>query len=68
MCFFFVSGEMGHHEVLDAVHNGASVILTNHSNSERGFLHHFGPKLQDRLNNQAQVIVSVKDHDPLETV
>lgn len=59
---------MGHHEVLDAVHNGASVILTNHSNSERGFLRYFGPKLQARLNDQAQVIVSVNDKDPLETV
>ncbi|XP_059484496.1 NIF3-like protein 1 isoform X2 [Neocloeon triangulifer] len=33
-----LTGEMSHHEVLDAVHNGKSVILTWHSNSERGFL------------------------------
>lgn len=32
------TGEMSHHEVLDAVHKGIHVILTRHSNSERGFL------------------------------
>ncbi len=34
----FVSGEMGHHEVLTANEKGTSVILTDHSNSERGWL------------------------------
>jgi len=36
-----VTGEMSHHQVLDAVHQGVNVILTRHSNSERGFLKHF---------------------------
>ena len=35
---FLLPGEMSHHEVLDAVHRGTHVILTRHSNSERGFL------------------------------
>lgn len=34
----WLTGEMSHHEVLDAVHAGTSVILCEHSNSERGFL------------------------------
>lgn len=29
---------MSHHEVLDSVQKGTHVILTRHSNSERGFL------------------------------
>ncbi|CAB3363243.1 Hypothetical predicted protein [Cloeon dipterum] len=41
-----LTGEMSHHEVLDAVHSGKSVILTWHSNSERGYLR----SLQDDLS------------------
>merc|ERR1712098_750612 len=33
-----VTGEMSHHEVLDFVHKGVSVILADHSNTERGYL------------------------------
>lgn len=36
--WLLLTGEMSHHEVLDAVHKGSHVILTRHSNSERGFL------------------------------
>ncbi|OAD59643.1 NIF3-like protein 1 [Eufriesea mexicana] len=31
----YLTGEMLHHEVLDAIHHGTNVILTNHSDSER---------------------------------
>ena len=34
----WLTGEMSHHEVLDAVHAGSTVLLAEHSNSERGFL------------------------------
>ncbi|KAF7259457.1 hypothetical protein EG68_03218 [Paragonimus skrjabini miyazakii] len=34
----FVTGEMSHHERLDAVSSGISVILAGHSVSERGYL------------------------------
>lgn len=34
----WITGEMSHHEALDAHQNGTSVLLAEHSNTERGFL------------------------------
>lgn len=65
---FFFLGEMLHHDVLDAAQKGISVILTNHSDSERGFLKQFTSELQKRLEDQVEVIVSEEDRDPLVTV
>ncbi|CAH2074135.1 unnamed protein product, partial [Iphiclides podalirius] len=67
-CDLFLTGEMLHHDVLDAAQRGISVILTNHSDSERGFLRGFSTNLQNKLNNQIQVLVSEFDKDPLMTV
>lgn len=59
---------MLHHDILDAAQKGISVILTNHSDSERGFLKQFTSELQKRLEDQVEVIVSEEDRDPLVTV
>ncbi|XP_003706584.2 cytosolic iron-sulfur assembly component 1 isoform X2 [Megachile rotundata] len=64
----YLTGEMLHHDVLDAVHKGISVILTNHSDSERGFLKAFAFTLEDMLNKSVNVSVSKHDADPLKTV
>ncbi|XP_035724847.1 NIF3-like protein 1 isoform X4 [Vespa mandarinia] len=64
----YLTGEMQHHDVLDAIHNGIYVIVTNHSNSERGFLESFASTLSNRLNNSVNVNVSIVDADPLEIV
>lgn len=64
----FVLGEMSHHEVLDAVEKGTSVILSEHSNSERGFLAVFGERLRLRLPDSVAVVLSKSDRDPLEVV
>ncbi|KPJ01817.1 PREDICTED: NIF3-like protein 1 isoform X3 [Papilio xuthus] len=64
----FLTGEMLHHDVLDATQRGISVILTNHSDSERGFLRGFSSKLQNKFDNQILVLVSEYDKDPLTTV
>ena len=63
-----VSGEMSHHEVLDTVARGTSVLLSDHSNSERGFLTVFREKLAVRLPDSVTVVVSKADRDPLEVV
>ncbi|KAL7675583.1 hypothetical protein ACOME3_001850 [Neoechinorhynchus agilis] len=34
----FLTGEMGHHQLLDAIHRDIIVVLTEHSNCERGYL------------------------------
>lgn len=59
------TGEMSHHDVLDAVHRGTSVVLCEHSNTERGFLKHFAPKINQALEHKVDVIISAKDKDPL---
>lgn len=62
----FLTGEMSHHEVLDATQSGTHVILCNHSNSERGFLKVFKKELENKLLGGAvNVIVSQIDRDPL---
>ncbi|XP_052750560.1 NIF3-like protein 1 isoform X2 [Galleria mellonella] len=64
----YLTGEMLHHDVLDAAQKGISVILTNHSDSERGFLRIFSSDLHNRLDKKVQVIVSKCDKDPLVTM
>ncbi|XP_042205645.1 NIF3-like protein 1 [Homarus americanus] len=64
----WLTGEMSHHEVLDAIHQGTTVILTDHSNSERNFLKTLQPRLYSALDQKVQVLISEKDRDPLEVV
>lgn len=66
--FLFGSGEMSHHEVLDAVAKGTSVILSDHSNSERGYLSVFKEKLMEKLGHTVSVVISESDRDPLQVV
>lgn len=59
-----LTGEMRHHDVLSRSRRGCHVILTEHSNSERGYL----PVLAERLRGQLpelQLHISSADHDPL---
>lgn len=54
-----LTGEMRHHDVLAWTRRGVTVILTDHTNTERGFL----PLLADRL--AYETVVSRVDADPL---
>ena len=63
-----VTGEMSHHEVLDFVHKGVSVILTEHSNCERGYLSLVQDKLVNLLGEEVTILVSKIDRDPLQIV
>ncbi len=59
-----LTGEMRHHDVLARVETGTSVILTEHTNSERGYL----PRLKARLEGifpELSVTLSARDKDPL---
>ena len=65
----WITGELSHHEALDAVHSGTSVVLCKHSNSERGFLRDvYRDKLTSLLEHQVEVEVSEQDKDPLVVV
>lgn len=45
-CDIYITGEMQHHDVIAALHNGLSLILAGHTNTERGYL----PRLARRLS------------------
>lgn len=65
----YITGEMSHHEVLDATQNGISVILCEHSNSERGYLHHLKNVLASHLKgSDMNIIISGTDRDPLDII
>ncbi|KAJ6665259.1 hypothetical protein lerEdw1_004308 [Lerista edwardsae] len=62
----YLTGEMSHHDVLDAVAKGITVILCEHSNTERGFLLELQQVLAAHLQKKISIIVSERDRDPLQ--
>ncbi|MEY3012444.1 MAG: hypothetical protein RIT45_1179 [Pseudomonadota bacterium] len=60
-----LTGEMRHHDVLARVAAGTTVVLTDHTNCERGYLPHYVAQLQ-RLLPTVQFRISDRDRDPLE--
>ncbi|XP_041456856.1 NIF3-like protein 1 [Lytechinus variegatus] len=64
----FLTGEMSHHDILAATAEGTSVVICNHSNTERGYLHVLQGKLTSLFENTIKVFVSEKDRDPLQVV
>lgn len=61
----WLTGELGHHECVAAASAGTSVLLTNHSNSERGYLTVLQARLSAVLGDEMDVLVSELDADPL---
>ncbi|PWY98884.1 NGG1p interacting factor 3 [Testicularia cyperi] len=62
----YLTGELSHHEVLAYKAAGASVIVTNHSNTERKYLRDvLQHKLRHELGNKYRISVSQSDCDPL---
>ncbi len=64
----YLTGEMRHHDVLTANERGASVILTDHTNTERPYLPVLAERLGEMLNNKIEVHLSSADADPLRIV
>jgi dinuclear metal center YbgI/SA1388 family protein len=58
-----LTGEMSHHDVLAWVARGTTVFLTEHTNTERGFLPRYAAMIREKLG--IDVRVSTADHDPL---
>ena len=61
----YVTGEMRHHDVLAKVAAGSSVILCDHTNTERGYLRRLAAELHRRSAGRLDVSVSERDADPL---
>lgn len=63
-----LTGEMSHHQVLEAISRGSAVILCEHSNTERGFLQTKYKEMLEQVLDGVQVSIATADRDPLETV
>ena len=61
----YVTGEFGHHHILDALSCSRSVIVCNHSNTERGYLKVLKSNLEKQLAEGYEFIISKVDKDPL---
>ncbi len=64
----FVTGELRHHDVLAKVRAGSSVILSEHTHTERGFLPELARRISELAGGELEVLVSKRDADPLRTV
>lgn len=62
-----LTGEMRHHDVLARVQRGTAVVLTDHTNTERGYLQTLGRRIREEAPG-LDVIVSMVDRDPLAVV
>jgi dinuclear metal center YbgI/SA1388 family protein len=61
-----VTGELSHHAVLDKLASGSSVVLCEHSSSERGFLSLLARRLTASSGSAVDFVVSAADREPLE--
>ncbi len=62
----YLTGEMRHHDVMAALSRGTSVILCEHSNTERGYLPRLKTRLDDALGATVEVLLSSADREPLQ--
>lgn len=63
-----VSGELRHHDILARTAGGCSVIVCDHSNSERGYMPLFAERLRSAWGTRVEVLTSTLDADPLSVV
>src|SRR6185369_13277350 len=54
----YVTGELGHHAVLAHLAAGASVILAEHSSTERGYLPTFARRVAERSEGALETFVA----------
>ena len=59
-----LTGEMRHHDILARVAAGTSVVVTDHTNTERGYLPRLAERIAQRLDG-IEIRISKIDADPL---
>ncbi|MCB9684172.1 MAG: Nif3-like dinuclear metal center hexameric protein [Alphaproteobacteria bacterium] len=60
----YLTGELRHHDVLALVATGSAVVLTDHTNTERGYLPRLASRLAERVPD-VRFELSAIDADPL---
>jgi putative NIF3 family GTP cyclohydrolase 1 type 2 len=63
----YVTGELSHHAVLAHLAAGSSVILCEHSTSERGYLPSYAARFAERTGGAVETLISAADREPLES-
>lgn len=64
----YVTGECGHHEVLACLRRGSSLLLTEHSTSERGYLAVYRERLLQLVGQNLSIQLAEADVEPLVVV
>jgi dinuclear metal center YbgI/SA1388 family protein len=64
----YLTGEMRHHDVLEKVEQGSTVILCDHTHTERGYLPVLRKKLHEKLGRKVRIDISKADREPLQIV
>ena len=62
----YLTGEMSHHEVLEATSRGVAVVLCEHTNTERGYLKVYLKQVEQALG--LRVGLARYDREPLQIV
>lgn len=62
---FLLTGEMRHHDVRELTDRGTSVVLCDHTNTERGYLPRYAARIRAKWPD-LEVNVSHRDRDPLQ--
>lgn len=63
-----LTGEMRHHDILAQQARGRSVIVCDHTNTERGYLPVLRARLMRQLPESVRVVAARADRDPLRIV
>lgn len=61
----YVTGELRHHDVRSKLARGASVLLCDHSNTERGYLPRLAQRIARECDEQVVCHVAHTDREPL---
>lgn len=64
----YLTGEMRHHDVLAKREAGSAVVLTDHTNTERGYLPTLRDNLRKALGKSVKIEIARNDRDPLTIV
>ncbi len=64
----YLTGELRHHDVLAKNAAGSSVVLCDHSNTERGYLPRLAARISLAAQGQIEAVVADTDREPLAVV
>jgi len=64
----YLTGEMRHHDVLSKLAQGSTVILSEHTHTERGYLPIYKKRVHAALGSAMNVHIATTDRDPLRVI